>query len=181
MMTGSVVSSISETAGSEISGSIYETGEPRCLGYSEYMHVLFAKRDGKNMPYQKINTSYIFPIFTEPEESGNIYIIAPIHSQGTVIGYGVFKNHFAILDNFFLYSWLRHLRIGLMRGRQNISMELMNRKLELFLPFFVIRTIAAMMSATNKMTHSANSTAIVFRRNWIRALFCSRDIEYPIK
>ena len=71
--------------------SIYETGEPRCLGYSEYMHVLFAKRDGKNMPYQKINTSYIFPIFTEPEESGNIYIIAPIHSQGTVIGYGVFK------------------------------------------------------------------------------------------
>ena len=109
--------------------SIYETGEPRVLGYSEYMHVLYAMRDGKSMPYHKINTSYIFPIFTEPEESGNVYIIAPIHSQGTVIGYGVFKNHFAILDNFFLYSWLRHLRIGLMRGRQNISMEMMNRKL----------------------------------------------------
>ena len=109
--------------------SIYETGDPRCLGYSEYMHVLYAKRDGNHMPYQKIKTSYIFPVFSKPEERGNVYIIAPIHSSGTVIGYGVFKNYPKILETTFLYSWLRHMRIGLMRGRQNIRMELMNRKL----------------------------------------------------
>ncbi len=109
--------------------SIYESTEPRCLDYSDEMHVLYARRDKKTMPYHKIKTSYIFPIFADPEEKGNVYIIAPLHSFSSVIGYTVFKNHFPVLDTYFLYSWLRHLRTGLMRSRQNIIMENMNQKL----------------------------------------------------
>ena len=109
--------------------SIYEETEPRCIGYGEQMHVLYAKRDGKHLPYQKIKTSYIFPVFADPEEKGNIYYIAPLHSLSSNIGYVVFKNYVDILKTFFLYSWLRHLRTGLMRCRQNIIMDNLNKRL----------------------------------------------------
>ena len=110
--------------------SIYEQVEPNCLEYSEQMHVLYARRDCKTMPYHKIKTSYIFPIFSAPEEKGNLYIIAPIHNLSASIGYVVFKNQINVLDTFYLYSWLRHLRIGLMRSRQSIIMENMNNRLK---------------------------------------------------
>lgn len=109
--------------------SIYDNVEPGCLGYSEQVHVLYAKRDGKHLPYQKIKTSYIFPVFADPTEKGNLYIIAPLHSLASTIGYAVFKNYEKVLDTFFLYSWLRHLKTGLMRCRQNIIMDTINRKL----------------------------------------------------
>ena len=48
-------------------------------------------------------------------------------------------------------------------------------------PFLPRRMNTQTMSATNKMTQRANSTAIVLRSIWMRALFFSRDIEYPIK
>lgn len=110
--------------------SIFENTEPRYQGYGERMHVLYAQRDGKAMPYQKINTSYIFPIMSEPSEKGNIYFIAPIHSQSANIGYVVFKNTFKVLQTFFIYSWVRHLRIGLLRCRENIIMSNLNKQLE---------------------------------------------------
>ncbi len=110
--------------------SIFERSEPRYLGYGEQMHVLYAQRDGKAMPYQKINTAYIFPIFSDPSEKGNIYFIAPIHSQSANIGYVVFKNTFKVIQTFFIYSWVRHLRIGLLRCRENIIMATMNKQLE---------------------------------------------------
>ena len=109
--------------------SMFDSVEPGCLGYSEQVHVLYAKRDGKHLPYQKIKTSYIFPVFSSPEEKGNIYCIAPLHSLSSNIGYVVFKNQTQILETFFLYSWLRHLRTGLMRCRQNIIMDSMNKRL----------------------------------------------------
>ena len=109
--------------------SIYNETEPKYLGYSEQVQVLYAKRDGKTMPLQKIKTSYIFPVFSNPDEPANIYLIAPLHSFSANIGYCVFKNHIQVLDTYFLYSWLRHLRSSLMRSRQNIIMENMNQKL----------------------------------------------------
>ena len=109
--------------------SIYEESEPSCLGYSEQMHVLYAKRDGKHLPYQKIKTSYIFPVFSDPSEKGNIYIIAPLHMLSANMGYCVFKNYIEILDTYFLYSWMRHLRAGLIRCRQNIIMGNMYQRL----------------------------------------------------
>lgn len=112
--------------------SIYDQVEPRCLGYSEQMHVLYAKRDGKHLPYQKIKTSYFFPIFSDPDEPANVYFIAPLHNLSNCMGYGVFKNYEYVLDTFFFYSWLRHLKTGLMRCRQNIIMENMNQKLKEF-------------------------------------------------
>ena len=93
------------------------------------MHVLYAKRDGEHLPYQKIKTSYIFPVLADPEEKGNIYFIGPLHSLSSCIRYAVFKNRVEILDTYFFYSWMRHLRTGLMRCRQNIVMDTMNRKL----------------------------------------------------
>jgi len=110
--------------------SIYNQTEPRCLKYGEQMHVLYARRDLKTMPYQKIKTSYIFPVFSSPEEKGNLYIIAPLHHLSASIGYVVFKNQIEVLDTYYLYSWLRHLKIGLMRSRQSIIMETMNRRLK---------------------------------------------------
>ncbi len=110
--------------------SIYQSVEPRCLGYSEQMHVLYGKRDGKHLPYQKIKTSYIFPVFSAPNEPANIYFIAPLHNFSSVIGYAVFKNFSNVLETFFLYSWLRHLKTGLLRCRQNIIMGDMNEKLK---------------------------------------------------
>ena len=110
--------------------SIYEQTEPSCLEYSEQMHVLYARRDCKTLPYQKIKTSYIFPVFSSPEEKGNLYIIAPLHNMSASIGYVVFKNQIDVLDTFYLYSWLRHLKSGLMRSRQNIIMENMNQRLK---------------------------------------------------
>jgi len=109
--------------------SIYAQTEPRALGYSERMHVLYAKRDGEHLPYTTIKTSYVFPVFSKPEESGNIYYIAPLYGMNGTIGYAVFKNHESVLDTYFLYSWIRHLRIGLLRCRQNIIMNTMNQKL----------------------------------------------------
>lgn len=111
-------------------GSIFQETEPRYIGYGERMHVLYAQRDGKALPYQKINTSYIFPIFSDPDEKGNIYFIAPIHRESSNIGYVVFKNTTKVLQTFFIYSWVRHLRIGLLRCRENIKMANMNKKLE---------------------------------------------------
>ncbi|MBO4927867.1 MAG: GGDEF domain-containing protein [Clostridiales bacterium] len=109
--------------------SIFHDTEPRCLGYGEQMHVLYAERGGKSMPYQKIKTSYIFPVFSDPSEKGNIYYIAPMHSQSANLGYVVFKNRPEVLETFFLYSWIRHLHTGLMRCRENIIMENMNKRL----------------------------------------------------
>lgn len=110
--------------------SIYEPVELRCLGYSEQMHVLYAKRDGQHMPYQKIKTSYIFPVFASPDEPANVYYIAPLHNLSSSIGYAVFKNYEKVLETYFFYSWLRHLKTGLLRCRQNIIMDNMNNKLK---------------------------------------------------
>jgi len=110
--------------------SIYGHVEPRCLGYSEQMHVLYAKRDGKHLPYQKIKASYIFPVFSSPDEPAAVYIISPLHNQSSNIGYAVFKNYPDVLKTYFLFSWLRHLKTGLLRCRQNIIMEKMNEKLK---------------------------------------------------
>ncbi len=110
--------------------SIFQEAEPRCLGYGEQMHVLYAQRDGNPMPYQKIKTSYIFPVFADPSEKGNIYFIAPMHSMSSNLGYVVFKNRPEVLETFFLYSWIRHLHTGLMRCRESIIMDNMNRRLK---------------------------------------------------
>ncbi|MBO4494672.1 MAG: GGDEF domain-containing protein [Clostridiales bacterium] len=112
--------------------SFSDETELKYLGYSEQMHVLYGKRDGKHLPYQKIKTSYIFPVFSSPDEPANIYLIAPLHSLSNCLGYGVFKNYENVLETYFFYSWLRHLKSGLLRCRQNIIMDNMNNRLKEF-------------------------------------------------
>lgn len=104
-------------------------GQPRCIGYGDRMEVIFAMRDNKPLPRMKIDTSYIFPVFENPGESGNVYMIAPIHTDGDAIGYVVFKNRVEMLVSNFLYSWIRHMKSGLLRAKKNIEMASMNNRI----------------------------------------------------
>lgn len=109
--------------------SFNKSVEPRRLGYGTQMYVLYATRSGHVLPFQKIRTSYIFPVFEAAGEKANMYLIAPVHNHSVCLGYVVFKNKHGMLETYFLYSWLRHLRSGLIRAKQSIMMENMNRRL----------------------------------------------------
>ncbi|MCQ2482223.1 MAG: GGDEF domain-containing protein [Clostridia bacterium] len=110
--------------------SLLGNDQSRVIGYGDRMNVIFAARDNVTLQRQMIDTSYIFPVFEKAGEPGNVYLIAPMHNQGVVIGYVVFKNNISILEANFLYSWLRHIKSGLLRAKKNILMQSMNKKLD---------------------------------------------------
>ena len=109
--------------------SVNDTSSARCFGYGDRMDVIFAIRDGVPLPRQKINTSYIFPVFEKPDEGPNTYMISPLHAGSIVIGYVVFKNQFSLINMFYLNTWVMRISDGMIRAKQSIQMGIMNRKL----------------------------------------------------
>lgn len=110
--------------------SVNDNSPGRCLGYGNRMDVVFAIRDGVPLPRQKIDTSYIFPVFEKPDEGPNTYMISPLHSGSLAIGYAVFKNQFSLINMFYLNTWVMRVSDGMMRAKQSIQMGIMNRRLD---------------------------------------------------
>lgn len=109
--------------------SISEPVSPLRIGYSDTMDVIFARNNSQVMPRHTIKTSYIFPIFEEDKDETSTYLISPLHHDGAVLGYAVFKNQYKMIDQYFLQSWLNHISIGLFHAEQSIRMETMNQRL----------------------------------------------------
>ncbi|MCQ2467659.1 MAG: GGDEF domain-containing protein [Clostridia bacterium] len=109
--------------------SIVGANAPRCFGYGDRMDVIFAMRGGKILPRQSIVTSYIYPVFDTPDEPSNIYMVAPLHNNGSVIGYAVFKNQYKMINMYYLNTWLAHLSKAIVRAKQCIEVDYMTKKI----------------------------------------------------
>lgn len=108
--------------------SISEPAPTRHMGYSNTMDVIFARDKGRLLPRQTIKTSYIYPIFEE-DGAPCTYLISPLHHEGAVLGYAVFKNQYRMIEQYYLHSWINHMSIGILHAEKSIRMETMNQKL----------------------------------------------------
>ena len=69
------------------------------------------------------------PLHVDPQKA-NSFLFIPLHIQENILGYVVFINHPDIVYNAdALYTWTRHISHNLERVRQNIHMEILNKKL----------------------------------------------------
>lgn len=98
-------------------------------GYSDKMDVLFCMVDGKCMPQGRIYTKDLVPHYNSRSDSA-MYIFIPLHSRQYSEGYFVIKNNHKVIKDFYLNSLVSHISSSLDRGRQNIRLENMYRKLE---------------------------------------------------
>ena len=105
--------------------------EVACMtkGYSSEIDVIYGMRDGKSIARHTIAVSDIVPEY-EPESAETaVYVLVPLHSQASCIGYFVSKNSTKFIKDFYLNSLTRHISSGLERARQNIRLENLNRLL----------------------------------------------------
>ncbi|MCR5214141.1 MAG: GGDEF domain-containing protein [Eubacterium sp.] len=99
-------------------------------GYSKKMDVLFCMVDGKCMPQGCIYTKDLVPFYNANSENTNLYMFIPLHNRQFCEGYFVIKNNHKVIKDFYLNSLISHISASLDRGRQNIKLESMYKRLE---------------------------------------------------
>lgn len=99
-------------------------------GYSEKMDVVFCMIDGNAMPQGSIYTRDLVPHYNASSEETAMYLFIPLHNRQYCEGYFVIKNNHKVIKDFYLNSLVSHISASLDRGRQNIRLENMYRKLE---------------------------------------------------
>lgn len=99
-------------------------------GYSEKMDVVFCMVDGKCMPQGSIYTKDMVPYYNSASEETGLYLFIPLHIRQYCVGYFVIKNNHKVIKDFYLNSLISHISSSLDRGRQNIKLENMYKKLE---------------------------------------------------
>ncbi len=110
--------------------SVEEDIMPLTEGYSEKMDVVFCMVDGRVMPEGSIYTKDLVPYYTSNPDDSVMFLFVPLHNQQYCEGYLVIKDNYKVIKDFYLNSLVSHISLGIDRGRQNIKLENMNRKLQ---------------------------------------------------
>ncbi|MBO7450270.1 MAG: GGDEF domain-containing protein [Clostridiales bacterium] len=97
--------------------------------YSDKIEVVYCMRDGSSLPSFTINRSDIVPYYDPESTKPAVYVILPLHMDADCIGYYVSKNDIRMVKDFYINSLTRHIAAGLIRARQNIRLETLNKLL----------------------------------------------------
>jgi len=98
--------------------------------FTEKMDVYLRIENERIQPLISFPKKDLLPPLEINPQNTNSFLFLPLHAQDNILGYVVFINHPDILynaDN--LYTWTRHVSHNLVRMRQNVHMEELNKKL----------------------------------------------------
>lgn len=99
-------------------------------GYTDKMEIYVRLHKGKSqrdiMFFEKKD---LIPIYDGETEESHIHLFIPLHIDKETLGYAVFIDELKSLFDQTIYTWARHVSQDLLRARQNIMLEELNRRL----------------------------------------------------
>ena len=98
-------------------------------GYASSIDVVYGMENGVSIQRQKISVDELVPNYDSESTTTDVYLMVPLHSEDECLGYYVSKNNIAIVKDFYLNSLTRHITSCLVRMRQNIRLENLNKLL----------------------------------------------------
>lgn len=101
----------------------------RTEGYSDYMDVICALKNGVPRPHQIMrHREAMFRVPNEKQET-EIYIFVPVYNEVRSYGFAMLTGNADIIEDNYLYSWTRHINQYLEQVRRNITIADLTRKL----------------------------------------------------
>jgi len=98
--------------------------------YSEQMEIYVRLHNGRA---QKDVTFFprknLLPAYDVESKESHIHLFIPLHLDNETLGYAVFTDELKSLYDQTIYTWARHVSQDLIRARQNIMLEKLNKRL----------------------------------------------------
>ena len=102
----------------------------RIRGYSEQMHMIFGRENGKRITPRTFERKEMIPNYTADENKSDIYIFVPLSYMHYIIGYVVIKNETKMLYERTLRYWVMNMNTFFINLKRYIFAQESNRKLK---------------------------------------------------
>ncbi len=98
-------------------------------GYTKRMNSVFALKDKKIQESCVIDTQDLIPGYVPSSQASRTFILLPLYGEEGVFGYFAFGDEIAMMYDYSLYSWIRHINQNLCHIRQNVLLNNLNNQL----------------------------------------------------
>lgn len=112
---------------SDFADSMERDVKRKVEGYSENIDVIYGMENGETIPRCAISVDDLVPNYNPNSKGTEMYVFAPLHMADECLGYYVTKNYVKTIKDFYFNSLTRHVAAGLVKARQNIKLEKLNK------------------------------------------------------
>lgn len=97
--------------------------------YSNYVNMIYGRNDGIEEEMRTLNMPHDFYEMMRKQDVPRVIVAVPLHTNGRRIGYTFVEWSSFLIDQYYLYSWTRHLTQNLDLVIHNIQIHRLNEKL----------------------------------------------------